>query len=120
MKANNAILEKSYKFSLRIIKLHQYLIKNKTAYIIANQVLRCGTSIGANCEEGNSGQSRKDFIAKLFISFKEAKETHYWLRLLRDSEMLDAKLSESLITDCDELIKLLTSILKTTRNNSPT
>ena len=81
----NIVKDKSFQFSLEIIKLYQYLIKTKSEYILSKQVLRSGTSIGANIEEGLVAQSKKEFIAKLNISLKEAHETHYWLRLLKES-----------------------------------
>jgi four helix bundle protein len=107
--------EKSYKFSLRIIKLYRHLIENKDEYILSKQVLRCGTSIGANIEEAIGGITKKDFINKIFISYKEARETHYWIRLLRDSHYLENRLSDSLLIDCEEIIKLTGKIISTSR-----
>jgi four helix bundle protein len=98
--------------------LYQYLCKTQNEYILSKQIVRSGTSIGANIEEGIAGQSRNDFAAKFQISLKEARETRYWLRLLRDTDYLDSKLAESLITDAEEIIKILTAILKTTRANA--
>ncbi len=112
----NVIKEKSYQFALRIIKLFQFLTVEKNEYILAKQVLRSGTSVGANIEEAVAGQSDKDFIAKLSISYKEIKETHYWLRLLKDSEIIDEKQFNSIIKDCEEIIRLLVSILKTIKS----
>ncbi|MBT3300764.1 MAG: four helix bundle protein [Candidatus Marinimicrobia bacterium] len=113
MKTDNVILDKSYAFALRIIKLYQYLCNEKKEYVLSKQILRSGTSIGANVEEAIGGQSEKDFKAKLSIAYKEARETHYWLRLIRDSEILSEKEVESLITDCDEILKISGSIIKT-------
>lgn len=113
MKADNPLQEKSYAFALRIIKLNQFLQKEKKEYTLSNQLLRSGTSIGANVEEAIGAQSDKDFYAKLSISYKEARETHYWLRLLRDSEILSSSQSISLINDCEELLKISGTILKT-------
>jgi four helix bundle protein len=113
MKKKNIIQEKSYKFALRIIKLYQYLSENKKEYTLSKQILKSGTSIGANVEESIGGQSEKDFYAKLAISYKEARETHYWLRLLRDSDYLEIKLADSLILDCEEILKIIGSIQKT-------
>ena len=110
---DNVLLEKSYAFALRIIKLYQYLCNEKKEYVLSKQILRSGTSIGANVEEAIGGQSEKDFKAKLSIAYKEARETHYWLRLIRDSEILSEKEVESLITDCDEILKISGSIIKT-------
>lgn len=107
MKKDNIIQRKSYNFALRIIQLNQLLIKENKEYILAKQVLKSGTSIGANIEEAIGAQSKKDFKAKLSISYKETRETKYWLRLLRDSGLLNSDLATSLLKDCDELQKLL-------------
>ncbi len=88
MKSDNVVVEKSYKFALRIVKLYKHLCEEKKEFVLAKQVLRCGTSIGANVEEALGGQSDKDFVAKLSVAYKEARETHYWLRLLRDCQVL--------------------------------
>ncbi len=113
----NPILVKSYAFSLRIINMYKYLCEEKKEYTLSKQILRSGTSIGANIEEAIAGQSKKDFLSKMYISFKESKETHYWLRLLRDSNYIDEKLANSFIEDCEELIKMLSSITKSTKEN---
>lgn len=110
----NVMVDKSYAFSLRIIKFFNYL-KDNNEYILSKQVLRSGTSIGANIEESQGAQSRKDFISKLSISYKEARETHYWLRLLKDSGIAEDKITQSMIGDCEELIKMLTSILNSSK-----
>ena len=115
MKSNNIIEIKSYKFALRIIKLYKYLSVKKKEFLLSKQVLRSGTSIGANVKEALQAQSKSDFIHKLNIALKEASETEYWLDLLTDSEIIDTKSYESVINDCIELIKLLTSIIKTTK-----
>ena len=96
--------------------MSQYLQKEKKEHILSKQILRSGTSIGANIEEGLGGQSDRDFKAKFYISLKEARETRYWLRLLRDTDYLEIKLASSLIEDCDELIRLLVAIIKTLNN----
>ena len=106
---------KSFAFALRTIKLQQYLVESRQEYILSKQVLRSGTSIGANVEESIHAQSRADFIHKLSVAQKEAGETSYWLRLLRESEMLTAKQAESLIADCEELQKLLAATIKTSK-----
>lgn len=116
MKQQNIILQKSYDFALKIVNLYIQL-KNENEFILSKQLLRSGTSIGANSEEGAAAQSKKDFISKFSIALKESKEAHYWIRLLRDSKMIDAHYANELIADCDELIKILSSILKTSRNN---
>lgn len=113
----NTVRSKSYKFSLRIIKLFVYLKDEKREYDLSRQLLRSGTSIGANIEEAEGGQSKKDFINKISISYKESRETHYWLRLLRDSGFIEPKLAESLINDCEEILKMLTAILNTSKSN---
>ena len=118
MKHENIILDKSYTFAVRIVRLSQFLIKEKQAYQLADQVRRSGTSIGANMEEAVGGLSRKDFIAKCGISYKEARETHYWLRLLRDTDYIEPQHAASLLTDCEELLKIITSIIRSSRNNT--
>ncbi|MGI8669300.1 MAG: four helix bundle protein [Aridibacter sp.] len=111
----NVLKDKSYKFALRIIKLYKYLIEEKKEYVLSKQVLRAGTSIGANITEGNQAQSKADFIHKLSVANKEAFETEYWLCLLRDSQYITIKQSESLIIDCNELQKILTTSIKTAK-----
>ena len=113
----NPARDKSYDFALRIIKLYKYLIEEKKEYVLSKQILRSGMSIGANVEEAIGGQSRKDFLAKISIAYKETRESHYWLRLLRDSSFLDPEVAQSLLSDCEELLKILGSIQKTTKNN---
>ena len=110
------VRDKSKDFALRIIKLYKYLTitsMNKE-YILSKQVLRSGTSIGANIKEALRGQSRSDFRAKMNIALKEASETEYWLELLYESEYIDESSYKSIIEDNRELIKILTSIVKTT------
>ena len=109
---------KAYDFAVRTVKLSRYLVEEKHENVLSKQVLRSGTSIGANVEEANHGQSRKDFVHKLSIALKEATETNYWLRLLRDSETLEKKIAESLINDCEEIQKILTASIKTTKNGT--
>jgi len=116
MKTENPIQIKSYQFALRVIKLYKYLIEEKKEFVLSKQVLRSGTSIGANVEEAIGGQSKADFIAKLQIALKESRETHYWVRLLIDSNYLDIKLGKSVLNDCEELLKLLSSILKSSKS----
>lgn len=114
---DSIIKDKSYKFSLRIIEVYKYLKEKKKEFELARQILRCGTSIGANVEEAIGGQSKKDFTAKMFIAYREARETHYWIRLLRDSEFISAKSAKSLLEDCDELIKISGKIISTSRKS---
>ena len=117
MPANNIVLDKSYLFALRIVKLYVYLRSEKKEYHLSGQIVRSGTSIGANIEEATGGSSRKDFKAKLDIAYKEARETHYWIKLLRDSSILENELANSLCRDCEELLKLLTAIINTLKAN---
>lgn len=119
MKSENVVQVKSYAFALRIVKLYRYLCSEKKEYVLSKQILRSGTSIGANVEEAIGGQSSKDFLSKMSIAYKEARETHYWLRLLRDSDILEANHANSAIEDCDELLKLSGSIIRTTKSKSP-
>lgn len=112
---NNILKDKSYKFALRMVKLFQYLLNEKKEFVLSKQILRSGTSVGANIEEAYQGESKADFIHKLAIANKEAFETHYWLRLLRDSGFLEAKLADSLLLDCDELQRVLVSSIKTAK-----
>ena len=116
-KSDNVIVEKSKAFALRIIKLYTYLTEKKKEYVISKQLLRSGTSIGANVKEAIRGQSKADFYAKLSISLKEASETEYWLELLSESGFLKNHENEytTLYAECQEIIKILVSILKTRR-----
>ena len=112
------IEKKSFLFAVRIVKLCRYLQEEKKEYILSKQLLRSGTSIGANVAESQQAQSRADFISKMNISLKEAAETNYWLRLLRASEYLTEIEFSSVIVDCRELEKMLTSIIKSSRNST--
>lgn len=116
MKKNNIIQNKSYVFAVRIVKVYQYLCETKKEFVLSKQLLRCGTSIGANIEEAIGGQSDKDFFAKLTISYKEARETHYWIRLLTDTNYLNETESKSLLHDAEEILKIIGSIQKTMKN----
>ena len=109
----NIIVEKSKAFALRIIKLYKYLDANHRIGIISTQILKSGTSIGANVREAIRAQSKPDFYAKLNISLKEASETEYWLELLHESDYITKEQFESIHSDCEELIKILTAITKT-------
>ena len=111
----SVVADKSKAFSLRIIKLYQYLGTEKKEYVMAKQILASGTSIGANIREALHAQSRKDFFAKMYISYKEANETAYWLELLHESEYIEEEAFESIYEDCKELIKMLTAITKTSK-----
>ena len=114
---NNAILDKSKAFALRIIKLYQYLTEEKHEYVLSKQLLRSGTSIGANAREANRGQTKPDFYAKYNISLKEADESAYWLELLHESNYIDDKQFNSIHADCNEIIALLVAITKTQKGN---
>ena len=112
---NNAILDKSMDFSIRIVNTYKYLCSEKNEYILSKQLLRCGTSIGANAHEAHNGQSVKDFLAKMYIALKEATETEYWLNLLIHTEYLTKVQGDSILSDCIELKKILTAIIKTVK-----
>ena len=109
----NIIQEKSFCFALRIVKLYKYLKDNKKEYVLSKQLLRSGTSIGANIEEAIGGQSKNDFVSKISIAYKESRETLYWIKLLKESGYLNLKQAESIINDCEEIIKIITKIQKT-------
>ena len=117
MAQNSILLDKALLFAARIIKLNKYLIKEKRETIIAKQIVRSATSIGANANEAIYGISKADFIAKLQISLKETAETEYWLRLLVLSEYITEKEGESLLNDCLEIKKILVSTLNTAKEN---
>lgn len=114
---DNAILDKSFLFAIRIIKLYQYLCKEHNEFVLSKQILRSGTSIGANAEEAHGGISDADFSNKVSTSYKEARETKYWLRLLHAAGYIEQKLFDSLFLGCDELCKLSYAIIDTTRIN---
>lgn len=113
----NLLTEKSIAFAARIIKLHKYLIKTQKETVISKQIVRSGTSIGANINEANYGQSKADFISKLHIALKETAETEYWLRLLLASEYVSKEMGESLLSDCIELKRILIASINTAKGN---
>jgi len=113
----NILENKSYDFSIRIVKCSQYLQQEKKEYILSKQLIRSGTAIGALIAEGKYAQSKADFINKLYISLKEANETKYWLRLLKDCSYLNEKIAISLLEDTESLIKMLSSSTKTAKEN---
>lgn len=115
--AKSIVKDKSYKFALEIVKFCSHL-RDQKQFDIAKQLLRAGTSIGANVEEALAGQSKKDFYAKMCIASKEAREANYWLRLIKDAELFDKKVVEGLLVNSEELIKILTSIVKTGYSNN--
>jgi four helix bundle protein len=110
---DNVVIDKSYAFALKVVKLYLSLKENKKEYELSRQLLKSGTSIAANIEEAVGGQSEKDFLAKISIAYKECRETLFWLKLLRDSELIDSEEAESLILELDELLKIIGSIKKT-------
>ena len=117
MAAESLTLDKSKDFAIRIVKLYKYLSNEKREYVLSKQLLRCGTSIGANLSEALYGISRNDFLSKVYISLKECAETKYWLEILHETDYLTDNEFNSIDEDCTELIKLLTSTVKTTRHN---
>ena len=118
MKKDNIIQIKSYDFAVRVVKLYKHLSQEKKEFVLSKQLLRSGTSIGANVEEAIGNQSRKDFFAKLTIAYKEARESHYWIRLFKDTDYLSDKESESLLKDIQEILKIIGRIQKTIRNSN--
>ena len=113
----NLLKEKSYAFALRIIGLYKQLVAESKEYVLSKQILRSGTSIGANITEANRAQSKMDFVHKLSIALKEADETEYWLNLLRDSDYLTVAQAQSLLDDCASLQRLLTASMNTAKRN---
>lgn len=113
MKENNVIVDKSKAFAIRIIKLYRYLCDDKKEFILSKQVLKSGTSIGANVKEAVRGQTKADFYAKMNVALKEASETEYWLELLNEGGFIENDAYESVYKDCQELLRILVSIVKT-------
>lgn len=113
----SVLSEKSFSFALRIVNLYKHLLTEHKEYVLSKQVLRSGTSIGANIEEAKHAQSKADFIHKLSIAQKEASEGNYWIRLLEKSKFLNEKLAISLVNDCDEIQRMLTASIKTSKAN---
>ena len=111
------VYEKAFKFAIRIVNMYKNLSKEQNEYTLSKQVLRSGTSIGANIKEAVQASSKRDFLMKMNIALKEASETDYWLQLLKVTNYLDVKTSESIINDCKELNKILSSVVKTTKEN---
>ena len=111
------VYNKAFKFAIRIVNLYRHLSKEKNEYTISKQLLRSGTSVGANIKEAVQASSKKDFLMKMNIALKEASETGYWLELLKVTDYMDVRISESMISDCTELNAILASIVKTTKEN---
>ena len=114
----NIIQQKSYTFAIKIIELYKYLVGTKKEYILSKQLLRSGTSVGANIEEALGGQSKKDFISKLSVAYKEARETKYWLSLLRESKYMTQEELSTAFNDCEEILKIIGKIQKTIKEGS--
>lgn len=112
--SDNLVLNKSFNFAIQTVNIYKYLC-NKNEYILSKQLLKSGTSIGANIREANDGQSKKDFLSKMNISLKEAKETEYWIELLMETGYLCKKLHVSYLNECRELCKILNAIVKSTK-----
>jgi four helix bundle protein len=117
MRLKNILKEKSFVFAVRIIKLYQYLKSTHNEYILSKQIIRSGTTIGALIRESENAESKRDFIHKLNISLKETDETQYWLELLYETEFITKKMFDSINADDEELIKILVSSVKTTKEN---
>ena len=116
MNTNNTILVESKKFAVRIIKLYQYLTAEKKEMVLSKQLLRSGTSIGANVRESINAQSTMDFVHKLNIALKEGNETEYWLELLNETGYLDERQFDSIYDDCSKIVGILTKIIKTCKD----
>ena len=115
--SKSILRDKSYLFAIRIVKLSQYLQVKKKEFILSKQIIRSGTAIGALIKEAEFGQSKPDFISKLYIALKEANETEYWLMLLKDTDYITELEFSSLFKECTELIKMLVSSIKTLRSD---
>ena len=113
----NIVKTKSFAFAVRIVKLYQYLVAGKKEFVLSKQLLRCGTSVGAMIREAEHSESKPDFIHKMTIAQKEINETIYWLELLKVTDYLNNEQFDSINNDATELIKLITSIIKTTKTN---
>src|SRR5512145_1118147 len=113
----NIVLEKSFDFAVGIVRTARRLQLDRREWVLSKQLIRSGTSIGANIEEAIAAQSKKDFLSKMSIALKEARETHYWLRVIRDSGLANGREMEAHIPACQELVKILSSITLTTREN---
>jgi len=116
--SGNAVLDKSKAFAVRVVRLYQYLYDEKREFTLSRQFLRCGTSIGANVREAQHAQSKKDFLSKMNIALKEAYECEYWLELLSETDYINEQEFDSIIADCKELNRLLTSITKTSKSTT--
>ena len=113
----NVILRKSFAFSVRIVRAYQHLSETKREYVLSKQLLRAATSIGANVHEANNAQGKRDFIAKMYIAYKEATETEYWIKLMTETNYFTDAEGKSLLADCVELKQILTAILKSAKKS---
>ncbi len=114
----NIIRDKSFNFAVKVVKVNKQVVKEKKEYVLSKQFLRSGTSVGANVEEAIGAQSEKDFISKMSIAYKEIRETEYWIRLMYAGDYLSQEISSDLMQDCDELKRIISSILLTIKNKS--
>ena len=117
MKTDNIVADRSLDFAVRIVRLYKYLREEKQEFVLSKQLLRSGTSIGANVQEALRGQSRKDFVSKMNIALKEVAETEYWLELLYRTDYINKVEFDSIFKDCKEITKILMSIVKTTNTS---
>lgn len=118
MKSNNIVQEKSFQFAIRIINVYKFLKVQQKEFVLSKQLLRSGTSIGANIEEAIGGQSSKDFISKISISYKEARESIYWIKLLIATDFLDENMGNSLLNDAEEICKIIGKIQVTMKSRN--
>jgi four helix bundle protein len=116
MKSENVLQQKSFAFAIRIVNAYKYIVKQHSEYVLSKQLLRCGTSIGANVEESIGAQSKADFISKLSIAYKETRETIYWINLLHATGYLDDEQKDSIVEDANELAKIIGKIQVTLKN----
>ena len=115
---DNVIIDKTLEFSIRIVNMYKYLCKEQSEFVLSKQLLRSGTSIGANVREAKHAQSKADFLNKNNIALKEANETCYWLELLHRTEYITTTMYDSIFADCEEILKILISIVKTSKQNN--
>ena len=115
---DNVIVDKTLEFSIRIVNMYKYLCKEQSEFVLSKQLLRSGTSIGANVREAEHAQSKADFLNKNNIALKEANETCYWLELLHRTEYITTTMYDSIFADCEEILKILISIVKTSKQNN--
>ena len=120
MKEDNIIRSKTYRFALKVVPFCYDIQSRKKEFILTKQLVRSGSLIGANIEEAIGGQSPKDFFAKLTISYKEARESHYWIKLLRDTGFAEKKWADELMGDCEEILRIIGAIQKTIRTKNQT